>query len=50
MASSISFSVMGATLPSITLSINFDANAPTCYFSKSSVTNKIPDFFEKLGI
>ncbi|WP_158680435.1 hypothetical protein [Nostoc sp. 'Lobaria pulmonaria (5183) cyanobiont'] len=50
MASSISFSVMEATLPPITLSINLDANAPTCNFSKSSVTNKIPDFFEKSGI
>ncbi|MGJ5630041.1 hypothetical protein [Nostoc sp. CALU 1950] len=50
MASSISLDVMGATLPPITLSINSDANTPTPNFSKSSVTNKIPDFFEKSGI
>ncbi|MEH1773927.1 MAG: hypothetical protein V7L02_24655 [Nostoc sp.] len=50
MASSISFGVMGATLPPITLSISSDANAHTCNFSKLSVRNKIPDFFEKSGI
>ncbi len=51
MASSISFSVVGANLPPITLSMNTDANAPTRNASKLSVRDKIPDFFfEKLGI
>ncbi len=50
MASSISLGVMGATLPPIPLSIKPDANTPTPNFSKSSVTKKIPDFFEKSGI
>ncbi|MEH2237106.1 hypothetical protein [Nostoc sp.] len=34
MASSISLGVVGATLPPITLSVNPDANTPTCNFSK----------------
>ncbi|MEH2022476.1 MAG: hypothetical protein V7K62_02575 [Nostoc sp.] len=49
MASSISLGVMGATLPPITPSMNPDANAPTCNFSKSSLTNKIPDFVKVVG-
>jgi hypothetical protein len=50
MASSINLDVVGDTLPPITLSPNPDANAPTCNFSQSSMTTKIPDFFEKSGI
>ncbi|WP_292698520.1 MULTISPECIES: hypothetical protein [unclassified Nostoc] len=40
MASLISLGVVGASLASITLSINPDANPPTWNFS----TSKIPDF------
>ncbi|WP_190893830.1 MULTISPECIES: hypothetical protein [Nostoc] len=50
MTSSISLGVMGAKVALITLSINPDANTPSCNFSNSSVTNKIPGFFEKSGI
>lgn len=49
MASSISFGVMGATLPPITLSISCDANAHTCNFSKLSVRKKLPDFVKVVG-
>ncbi|MEH2061579.1 MAG: hypothetical protein V7K50_04785 [Nostoc sp.] len=41
MTSSISLSVMGATLSPITLSMNRDA--------KSSVINQIPDFVKVVG-
>lgn len=49
MTSSISLSVVGATLPPITLSTNPDMNMLSCNFPQLFVRNKILDNFYEAG-
>ncbi|MCC5600023.1 hypothetical protein [Nostoc favosum] len=49
MTSSISLGVVGGKVAPITLGTNPEANTPSCNFSKSSVTNKIPGFVKVAG-